>query len=430
MNRMDAESAVLGGIMLDSQAYWRVADILTAEDFAEAEHRQLWDTVAQLHRDGLPADPVTVGERYPALCDLAMRVAINTASTANIRAYAEMVQSSAVNRRVNVAGQQIARLKGTDALAEAQALIAGCVPRDAAAVKPIREYLRETVAVMAQRCEATEVLTGVETSLPWLDEMTGGWQRGDMIILAARPSVGKTALALQCAIHAALTGKRVLFFSLEQSGAQIAERTMAHVSGVSLQSILQPKRIEEHEWPKITAAGSKIDAMPLLIDESGALTVDAICARARQANAAQRLGLIVIDYLTQITPPKANTTADAVQGITRQIKALAKALGVPIILLSQLNRDGESRPKLTHLRDSGAIEQDADVVLFLHRQNEEQRDLIELTIAKQRNGECDSRYLRAHMAQMRFIETEDKPVAKVTNRGFGDYSKRREQNAA
>jgi replicative DNA helicase len=268
-------------------------------------------------------------------------------------------------------------------------------------------------------------LTGVPTSLEWLDEQTAGWQRGDLVILAARPSLGKTALAIQAALHAAETGRSVLFFSLEQSGAQIAERAISHLSGVSMQAVLQPKRIEEHEWPKITAASARIDALPLLIDESGALTVDAICARSRQADASKRLGLIVIDYLTQIMPPKANTTADAVQQITRQLKALAKALNVSIILLSQLNRDGDGKPALKHLRDSGAIEQDADVVIFLHRPDESRRDLIELSIAKHRNGACDSTFLAAHMERMRFVQTDDRPAAKPANvRGFGDYKRR------
>lgn len=423
---MNAETAVLGAVMVSDQAYWRVADLLVADDFSSGESRRLWEVVCDLYRQGMAADPVTVADRVPALSAFALSAANVPCSTTNARAYAELVVQKATERRVNAAGRQMAALKGVDALMEAQALLGSCVPKNSGAVRPIRDFLRESVMVMQQRCDATEVLTGVPTSLPWLDEQTAGWQRGDLIILAARPSLGKTALALQCALHAAEAGNGLLFFSLEQSGAQIADRAMAHVSRVSLQSILQPKRIEEHEWARIGCAGKTIGELPLLIDETGALAVDSICARARQANADKRLGLIVIDYLTQIMPPKADKMADAVQMITRQLKALAKALSVPVMLLSQLNRKGDEKPHLTHLRDSGAIEQDADVVLFLHRPDENKADLVELTIAKQRNGVRDvHRYLRADMAHMRFIETDDVPtVATVSRaRGFGRYRK-------
>lgn len=416
MSRIDAEASVLGACLVDAQAYWRVADMLGPDDFTTGEYRDLWETIARLSRENVAPDFVTVGDR---LSGLAMDLAGSTPGSANVQGYAKWVAAAATERRVQAAGQRIAKLRGEDVVGEAQRILATCQPRNSTAVRSIREFLRDTVATMQERCDATDALTGVETSLPWLDEMTSGWQRGDLIIVAARPSVGKTAFAIQSALHAASLGGPVFFASLEQSGSQITERAMAHLSGVSLQSIRQPKRIEEHEWPRITNAGADIDKLPIFIDETGALPFDSISARARQINASHRLSLIVIDYLQQIAPPRADKMADAIQVITRGLKALAKELAVPIILLSQLNREGAERPQLKHLRDSGAIEQDADVVIFLHRPEETNRELIELIIGKQRNGPIGHAFLHAAMDKMQFSETEERPVERVQTRGFG-----------
>lgn len=415
----NAELAVLGACLVDQSAYWKCADLVGAEDFALPAHASLWGAIAEQRIAGRDADAITIAELHPDLLKIAMDCANGAFTTSNVRLYAELVLGDAVQRRVNAAGQRIAKLAGQDTVGEAQRILAACQPRAAGAVRPMREYLREAMQVMQQRNDATEVLTGVPTSLPWLDEQTAGWQRGDLIIFAARPSVGKTALANQCAIHAARNSHPVFFASLEQSGVQLAERAIAYVGDLLLATIMQPKRAGEEDWTRITHATGELSKLPMQIDETGALTVEAICARARQTNADKRLGLIVIDYLTQITPPKANTTAEAIQIVTRTLKALAKELAVPIILLSQLNREGAERPQLKHLRDSGAIEQDADVVVFLHRPNESRRDLIELIIAKHRNGACDHTYLAAHMDRMRFVETNERPVQAAPKvRGF------------
>jgi replicative DNA helicase len=428
MNRFDVESAVIGACLIDPQAFWKVADILTADDFAIESQRMLWQTIADMQRAGDDVDVITVAERLPDHATEVMQTANATPGAGNVRAYAEAVVRSATERRVRQAGQRIAKLSGADSLGEAQKIIGACQPKAVGAVRQMREFVTDALMMMQQRCDSTEILTGVPTSLPWLDEQTSGWQRGDLIILAARPSVGKTALALQCALHAAETGSPVFFASLEQSGLQLAERSLAHLANVPLPRIMQPKSAEPEDWTRITNATVALKSMPLSIDETGALTVDAICARARQVNAEKRLGLIVIDYLTQIMPPKADKVADAVQVITRALKSLAKELAVPVMLLSQLNREGAERPLLKHLRDSGAIEQDADVVVFLHRPDENRRDLIELIIAKQRNGPCDSTFLAAHMDRMRFVPTDDRPTQQSSKvRGFGTFASRSAQ---
>jgi replicative DNA helicase len=318
---------------------------------------------------------------------------------------------------VRSSGTQIAKLAGDDTLGEAQRLLGACAPRMASNIKHAREHLRQSVRLMQDRCDATEILTGVPTSLDWLDEITSGWQRGDLILIGARPSVGKTALALQTAAHAAKSGHATLFLSLEMAGAQLTDRLLSHLSGVNGQFIRQPKTMPEECWGRILSAGEEIEKMPLLIEDTSALTLEGVCARVRQANAMQRLGLVVLDYLTCMTPPKAEKLTDGIQMITRGLKALAKDLRVPIVLLSQLNRTGgEHRPNLSSLRESGAIEQDADVVLFLHRPNESQRHLIECLVAKQRNGPVGETYLHFNGETQRFIPTEEKPQsAQVVN---------------
>lgn len=407
MSATNPESAVLGACLLDPAAYWRCADLLTADDFAQGGHRRLWGVIADLHREGGAVDSLTVSERDPALSQLAFDLGSGAFSAANARTYAGIVAQRAIERRVIAAGQRIASLRGDDALAEAQRILAACAPRNVAAVRHAREVLGESVKALTARYETGERMTGLGTSLPGLDALTSGWQRSDLIVVGARPSVGKTALGLQCALHAASAGAPVLMFSAEMAGRQIMDRAIAHVSGVPLSAIRCPHDIEAEGWPKITRASETLSAMPLWIDDSAGLTVEAIAARARQLDAEKRLGLVVIDYLQHLTPPRAEKTVDAVQLMTRALKAMAKALDVPVLLLSQLNREGEDRPTLRALRDSGAIEQDADVIAFLHRPRADKRDEIQLILAKQRNGETGDLWLHADMPHMRFIETDE-----------------------
>jgi replicative DNA helicase len=420
---IDAERAVLGACLLDPQAYWRIADVVTAEDFTPGEGRNLFAAVVALIRDGSASDAVTVGELHPDLGNLALTVANSDGwRTGNVRAYAEIIAARSMTRRVKAAGQRIAQVSDADAYGEAQRILAACAPRNTSAMRPIWEFMRESVQAMQVRANAGGELTGLATSIAGLDALTSGWQRTDLIILAARPSVGKTAMAGQVAVHAATAGHPVLFFSMEMSGVQLSDRVQSHLAHVDSMGMRDPVRLDDADWTRLFGVVGAIESMPLLIDDSSSLTVEAICARARQANAAQRLGLIVIDYLTQMMPPKAQSTNDAWQIVTRQLKALAKDLAVPIILLSQLNRQGEHRPTLSALRDSGAIEQDADLVVFLHRPNASRPAHIELILAKQRNGPTGSVWLDADMAHMRFTESEDgEPVDTHPSRqrGFG-----------
>ncbi len=432
MNRpqFDPEAALVGAILLAPEAYWRVADVVSEEDFARRDLGKLWATCAQLIKRGDAADAVTIGERLPNLAILAVEVAQSTPSAANAKAYAELVAKRATERKVRAAGQRIASLTGDDLVGEAQRIISTCVPRAGAAVARLSHFTDQSMEGIIERNNSVMDMSGVPTGFEELDKLTGGWQATDLIVVAARPSVGKTAMALQTAIHAASGGTPVMFVTLEMNGKQLSDRALAHVGGINALHIRNPKEMEEWEWGALTEAKRKADAYPFYIDENANATVEAIAARVRQVDAEHRLGLVVIDYLTYIRPPKADKVADAIQEITRALKSLAKELKLPVILLSQLNREGEDAPVLKSLRDSGAIEQDADVVMFLHRPDKADRDLIKVIIGKQRNGPLGDFYLRADMARMRFCPTDYEPPRKKPVSDFAAMPRRAGKDAA
>lgn len=424
----DSETALVACVLRDPAAFWAVADLVAGDDFRDGTLRAIWGIVGDQLRKGGAADAVTVGDISPDLFAAAVDIARDTvAHEANVRAYAERVASRALDRRVKQAGQRIANLAGEDTLGEAQKIMAACVPRTGASVGTLGQFVRKSLAGIVERGQREADLAGVETGFAPLDALTGGWQRSDLVIVAARPSVGKTAFALQSSIAAAQAGHPVLFVSLEMNGTQLADRVIAHLARVDALHIRDPRNMDDDEWPRVTGVHKLADDLPMRIDESAAATVDAIAARARQVDAEGRLALIVIDYLTYIQPPKSENTTEAIQVITRQLKALAKQLNVTVVLLSQLNRDGDDEPELKHLRGSGAIEQDADVVLMLHRPNKADHSTVKVKVAKQRNGPLGDFYLRADMAHMRFTPTEySPPVAEFRprSRGFGGGSRR------
>lgn len=406
---MNVETAVLGACLCDPQAYWRVADLLVAADFGEVRHQRLFAAITEAARDSRPFDAVTIAEDNPhGLGQLAIELASSDGwRIANVRAYAEMVASAAVTRRIRLAGQQIARLDGPDVLGQAQQIIGSCLPRHVGEVKHVRDYLRASVAELQRRVDSDSEMTGVPTGLPGLDEMTCGYQPGDLIVIAARPSVGKTAFTIQSLVNASRHGKRTLLFSLEMTGVKIVDRIQAHIAQVNAAGMKRPSLFDNADFGALMNAASEIAEMPLYIDQTPALTLEALGARARQMAATQGLDLIAVDYFTLMTPPKAQTRNDALTIVSAGLKTLAKELNVPLILLSQLNREGEgTRPGLKNLRDTGALEQDADVVMFIHRPDADKRDRLVLIVEKQRDGETGDIHLHANYRHQRFTETQ------------------------
>jgi replicative DNA helicase len=368
-----------------------VADLLTADDFAYGPHRRLWTLIAEMAAEGGAIDFVTIGQRDQSLEQLAMELPSETPSWKNARTYGEHVARRAIERRVIAAGQKIAGLRGDAILAEARRLLAECEPRGLSGVRHIKAVVREAWTELQVRYERDAAITGLETGIPWLDDMTGGLQPGDVFVLGARPSAGKTALMLQIAAFVARNAP-ALIFSAEMTDKALANRLMASASRVSLKAIRSPVLIEEEGWTSLGAAIPQISSTKLFIDSSDGITCEMMSARARQVKEQHGLSLIAIDYLQLLRLPKADRHDLAVGAASRAIKGMAKQLDVPVILLSQLNRDGANkRPNVAELRQSGDIEQDADLIGLLYRPDDDKPER-ELILAKQRNGETGSQW--------------------------------------
>lgn len=416
-NSIEAEQSVLGALLLDNQAFERISDLLTSEDFYKDDHRRIWRHIAKLIEANRPADVVTVHESIEDSEDRGKtggpaylgQMAEGTPSALNIRRYAEMVRDKSVLRRLATIGTNIAESAlspgGQDVgrlLDEAESKIfqiaeagvrRGEGPLEA---KPLLARVFEQIDHRYHQDNPSGV-TGVPTGFVLLDQKTAGLQAGDLIIIAGRPSMGKTALALNIAEHVAVDqGLPAIIFSMEMSGTQLMTRMLASISHVDSHK-LRTGRLNDNEWGALSEGMSKLHEVPLYIDEAGALTVMEVRARARRLKRQHsKLGVIVIDYL-QLMEGSGDEDLRAMElaQITRSLKGMARELDCPVIVLSQLNRKVDDRPDkrpgLSDLRDSGAIEQDADLALFIYRHEVyypdcEQKGIAEIIIGKQRNG--------------------------------------------
>lgn len=389
-----SEAAVIGACMVDEKAYWQVADLLTAADFTHRGYAALYSEIRDRANAGTTTDAFVIADDRPDLREVIFGDPLEQQwRHSNVRAYAETVQRAAVARRIRQAGQQIAHLSGDDVLGDAQRLIGACAPHVAGGMRHVREFAREAFTALEVRMSATGDLTGLPTGLPELDKVTGGLQPGNLIVLAANPGVGKTALALQIARATAKhekevkSGRNVGIFSLEMGGVELSDRLVAAEGRFNGKNLRTPKLMDETDWPLWNLGNTIVSDLPILIDDHADITIDILCARVRQCHAANPFSLVVIDYLQLINPPKADRQDIALGIITRALKILAKELGITILLLSQLNKDFTDRPRLKNLRGSGAIGQDADVVMFLHQPDDSVTDYVELLLDKHRNGE-------------------------------------------
>jgi len=416
---IEAEQSLLGALLLDNQAFDRVADLVTGEDFYRDDHRRLWRHIARLIEASRPADVVTVSESVEASEDKDKTggpaylgaLAQNTPSALNVRRYAELVRERAVQRRLaqvatgiaeealNPGGKEVGQL-----LDEAESKIFQIAESGARRdqglleIKPVLAKVFERIDHLYHRENPSDV-TGVPTGYTKIDQMTSGLQSGDLVIIAARPSMGKTALALNIAEHVAVdNGLPVAIFSMEMSSTQLAMRMLGSIARVD-QHKMRTGRLNDKEWGDLSDAMAKLHETPLFIDEGGALTALEVRARARRLKRQySKLGLIVIDYLQLMAASsQGENRATEISEISRSLKAMAKELDVPVVALSQLNRAVDQRPDrrpvMSDLRESGAIEQDADVIMFIYREvvykpdlPEDQRGLAEVIIGKQRNG--------------------------------------------
>jgi replicative DNA helicase len=414
---VEAEQSLLGALLLDNQAFDRVADLVAGEDFYRDDHRRIWRHIARLIEVGRPADVVTVAESIEASEDkdkaggaayLAV-LAQNTPSAINIRRYAELVRERSVQRRLAHIATEIAETAlspaGKDVgqlLDEAESKIFQIAESGARKdqglleIKPVLARVFERIDHLYHHDNGSDV-TGVPTGYVKLDQMTSGLQGGDLIIIAGRPSMGKTALALNIAEHVAVdNGLPVAVFSMEMSSSQVATRMLGAIARID-QHKMRTGRLTDGEWSNLTEAIGKLHETPIFIDEGGALTSLEVRARARRLKRQfSKLGVIVIDYLQLMAASnQGENRATEISEISRSLKAMAKELDVPVIALSQLNRALEQRPnkrpQMADLRESGAIEQDADLILAIYRDevynpDSPDKGKAEVNILKQRNG--------------------------------------------
>jgi len=415
---IEAESSVLGGLLLDNGAWDRVADLLNDSDFYRYEHRLTYSAIAALVNASKPADVVTVFEHLQNLgkADEAGGLAyLNSLaqyvpSAANIRRYAEIVRERAVLRKLVAASDEIATSafnpQGKPVakiLDEAEQKIFK-IGEEGSRMKEGFQSMDRLVVDLLDRVQEMadnpQDVTGVPTGFIDLDRMTAGLQGGDLIVLAARPSMGKTAFAINIAEHVALNeGLPVAVFSMEMGAAQLAVRIVGSIGRIN-QGHLRTGKLTDEEWPRLTEAIEKLRHVSLHIDETPGLTPSELRANARRlARQCGKLGLIVVDYLQLMSGSSSDggdNRATELGEISRGLKMLAKELQCPVIALSQLNRSVEQRtdkrPMMSDLRESGAIEQDADIIMFIYRDEYYTKDackepgVAEIIIGKQRNG--------------------------------------------
>ncbi len=418
---VEAEQSVLGGILLDTSAWDKIADLLTESDFYRNEHRLIWRHIGRLTGLAQPVDVITVAESLESNAELEKAgglvylgtLAQNVPSAANIRRYAEIVRERAIMRKLVEVGSEIATSAynpgGRSAgqlLDEAESRVLeineegergsqGFMP-----IPPLLTQVVERIETLYGR-EGDSDVTGTATGFLDLDRMTSGLQPGDLVIVAGRPSMGKTAFSINIAENVALEGKPVAIFSMEMGGAQLAMRMIGSVGRLN-QHNLRTGRLEDDDWSRMTHALGLLNDAPIFIDETPGLNALELRSRARRLHRQNHdkggLGLIVIDYLQLMSSPAgkgSENRATEISEISRSLKALAKELHVPVIALSQLNRSLEQRPNkrpvMSDLRESGAIEQDADLILFIYRDvvynpDTEDKGRAEIIIGKQRNG--------------------------------------------
>jgi len=410
-----AEQSVLGGLMLDNEAWDKIADKVAEDDFYRADHRLIFRALADLADDNRPFDVVTLSgwleknqtlEQAGGLAYLGT-LAKDTPSAANIAAYAEIVRERSIMRQLISVGNDIANSgyqpEGRDSKAlldqaESKVFkIAEQGNRGKTGMVSIKNLLAGVVDRIDELYQSDNPITGIPTGWTDFDEMTSGLQPSDLLIIAGRPSMGKTALAMNIAEQTAIkTRKPVAVFSMEMSGEQLAMRMMSSLGRID-QSKVRTGKLDDDDWARLTSAMGILADAPLFIDDTPALSPTELRARARRMAREHGLGLVVIDYLQlmQSSSGSGENRATEISEISRGLKALAKELHVPVVALSQLNRSLEQRPNkrpiMSDLRESGAIEQDADVIVFIYRDevyNEESPDkgIAEIIIGKQRNG--------------------------------------------
>jgi replicative DNA helicase len=436
---MEAECSVLGGLMLDEMAWDKISSALAADDFYRGDHRVIFRVMEDLVEKNQPLDIITIAEALDSVNELEnvggiayiSELANNTPTASNILAYAQIVAERATVRKLISVAHEIAdsgfNPDGRDSatlidLAESKVFKIGDDRPSSGGPQAIRPLLTEAVERIDQLFQTKGALTGLSTGFRDIDDMTMGFQPGDLIIVAGRPSMGKTSFAMNIAESAVIAGEKpVLVFSMEMPADSLIMRMLSSLGRID-QTKIRSGQLADEDWPRLTSAVTLLNDKPLFVDDSAALTPNEMRSRARRlAREHGDIGLIVVDYLQlmQVSGGGENRATE-ISEISRSLKGIAKEFKCPLVALSQLNRSLEQRPDkrpvMSDLRESGAIEQDADVILAIYRDEvyheDAEKGIAEAIILKQRNGPIGRKKL-AFIGQ--YTKFED------LAQGYGDY---------
>ncbi|QEP43947.1 replicative DNA helicase [Ectothiorhodospiraceae bacterium BW-2] len=438
----EAEQSLLGGLLLDNQSWDRVADLVGGEDFYRYDHRLIFAAIEGLARTNQPFDAITISEylqKRQQLDDIGgvsylSNLVSSTPSVTNIVAYANIVRERSVKRQLIRVANEIADSVFTNVDGSVETIlddaerrvfeIAEQTTKNRSSFQPMKKLLAGALERIEELYASSENITGIATGFDDFDGQTSGLQPADLVIIAGRPSMGKTSFAMNIAENAAIKGKKpVAIFSLEMPGEQIVMRMIASLGRINLKN-LRTGALSDEDWPRITSAIAMLNEAPIFIDDTSGLSPTELRAKARRLSREHGLGLIVIDYLQlmQGSDNRQENRATELSEISRSLKNLAKELGVPVIALSQLNRSLENRPNkrpiMSDLRESGAIEQDADLIAFVYRDevyNEDTKEsgVAEIIIGKQRNGPIGT-------VRLSFLH-EHTRFENLTTKSYDDY---------
>ncbi len=446
---VELEEVVIGGVMLEKDAVIEIIDILKTESFYKEEHQKIFAAILDLFASDKAIDILTVTERLRQRKELEViggpaylsQLTNRVASAAHIEFHARIIQQKFIQRELIRISTEIQNRAFDESIdvndlldfseGELFNVAQGNIKKEAAKMNVL---LKEAIAFIEEASKRENTLNGVPAGYTQLDRMTNGWQNSDLIIVAARPSMGKTAFVLSMARNMAVDHKKaVAIFSLEMASLQLVNRLISAEAELP-SSKIRTGQLNNEEWQKLDYRARKLEEAPIFIDDTPAISIFEFRAKCRRLKRQHNIDIVIIDYLQLMTgPPESRGNREQeVSNISRSLKGIAKELSIPIICLSQLNRSVESRPdkrpQLSDLRESGAIEQDADVVAFIHRpeyygftEDENQmslRGIAEIIIAKHRNGAVGDVRLRFQHEFTRFVDLEDDIIGKLDDSGF------------
>ena len=440
----DMEEAVLGAIMLEKEAVITILDILKPESFYKEAHQKIFKTISDLSAREYPVDLYTVTEELKAHNELESvggpvyltQLTSKVVSAAHVDYHARIVAQKYIQRELIRVSTEIQNRSFDDTYDVTELLdysenalfqiAEGNIKRE---VSPINMVIKEAIREIEEAGKREDALVGIPSGFTKLDRLTSGWQKSELIIVAARPSMGKTAFALSMARNMAIDhGKKVAIFSCEMSSIQLVNRLIIAETDIPGDKI-KNGRLNEEEWKQLDSRIKKLIQAPVFIDDTPAISVFELRAKCRRLMAQHKLDIVIVDYLQLMSGPEnAGSREQEVSNISRSLKSIAKELNVPIIALSQLNRSvemrgGLKRPLLSDLRESGAIEQDADMVVFIHRQDKfgiltfedgsSTKGIAEIILAKNRNGPVDDVRLRFREERAQFVDIDDFDIGLV-----------------